>query len=327
MSHAAKMVGPPNMNFGATRGDGDRAKKAKDKNAYIDSQPTDPEWVVWKMRPREKKKEIGPSMRFNSHFQAERLMEALKNQTQTFFTKEMVTGQGPDNQNLERNIKEYTKTGKFSITGPASFVDDDLYSPGSPASGSQSPQYMHTRQSKLQRSNYFLDPRQMMKPIHQKTHFKAAISVSRAQPVSVKIQKNEFGDQFAEISRNIEAMNRSMKHFKSGSIGTVQGKRGSQVTEYLARNRDRNCISQGRQRRPKNVGLIGSHAVGDNNTFNSLADTEPGSASKEPQTNLSNQDHANLSEEEKKAIAMLSNQEISPENVTSQVLKLCNVVR
>ena len=79
MSHAAKMVGPPNMNFGATRGDGDRAKKAKDKNAYIDSQPTDPEWVVWKMRPREKKKEIGPSMRFNSHFQAERLMEALKN--------------------------------------------------------------------------------------------------------------------------------------------------------------------------------------------------------------------------------------------------------
>ena len=84
------------MNFGADRGDGDRLEKATAKQAYIDSVPTDPEWTNWQMRPREKGREIGPSMRFNSHFQAERLMENLKNQTQTFFTREQVTGDGKD---------------------------------------------------------------------------------------------------------------------------------------------------------------------------------------------------------------------------------------
>lgn len=79
MSHNAKMLGPPRMNFGATKGDNDRIQTATDANSFIDSCPTEPEWTVWTMRPREKSKEIGPSMRFNSHFQAERLMETLKN--------------------------------------------------------------------------------------------------------------------------------------------------------------------------------------------------------------------------------------------------------
>lgn len=56
------------MNFGANRGDKDRIEKASENQAYLDSVPTDPEWTNWKMRPREKNKEIGPSMRFNSHF-------------------------------------------------------------------------------------------------------------------------------------------------------------------------------------------------------------------------------------------------------------------
>ena len=55
----------------------------------------------------------------------------------------------------------------------------------------------------------------MMKSIHQKTHFKAAISVSRADACCLKVDTNEFGDQFAEISRNLEAMNRSMKDFRN----------------------------------------------------------------------------------------------------------------
>ena len=54
----------------------------------------------------------------------------------------------------------------------------------------------------------------MMKDIHRKTHFKAAISVSRGDACCVKVQENEFGDQYAEIARNIETMNRSMKDFK-----------------------------------------------------------------------------------------------------------------
>ena len=68
MSHTAKMVGPPAMNFGATKTDNDRIETATAKNRFLDSSPTEPEWKTWRMRPREKKKEIGPAMRFNSHF-------------------------------------------------------------------------------------------------------------------------------------------------------------------------------------------------------------------------------------------------------------------
>ena len=71
----------------------------------------------------------------------------------------------------------------------------------------------------------------MMKDIHRKTHFKAAISVSRGDACCVKVQQNEFGDQYAEIARNIETMNRSMKDFKPS--------RGAQVGSWL--NRNRNC--------------------------------------------------------------------------------------
>ena len=81
MSHTAKMVGPPRMAFGATRSDQERIQTAVKSNSFIDSCPSEPEWIAWNMRPRQKTKEIGPSMRFNSHFQAERLMEQLKNQT------------------------------------------------------------------------------------------------------------------------------------------------------------------------------------------------------------------------------------------------------
>ena len=65
-------------------------------------------------------------MRFNSHFQAERLMDSLKNTTQTFFTRDQVTGEGKDNQNLERNIKLYNKTGTFGLPSGMLSGDDEL---------------------------------------------------------------------------------------------------------------------------------------------------------------------------------------------------------
>ena len=49
-----------------------------------------------------------------------------------------------------------------------------------------------------------------MRNIHCRTHFKAAISLSRGDPCCLKIQEHEFNDQFMEISHNMEAVNRSM---------------------------------------------------------------------------------------------------------------------
>jgi uncharacterized protein YccT (UPF0319 family) len=42
-------------------------------------------------------------------------MESLKNQTQTFFVKTDITGEGKESKNLEKNIKEYNKTGRFAL--------------------------------------------------------------------------------------------------------------------------------------------------------------------------------------------------------------------
>ena len=72
------MKGPRVMNFGASKTDEDRLRKAKEVTGRADVDVPQPEHKAWSMRPRDKSREIGPSMRFNNHFQAERLMEALK---------------------------------------------------------------------------------------------------------------------------------------------------------------------------------------------------------------------------------------------------------
>ena len=72
--------------------------------------------------------------------------------------------------------------------------EEQMQSVPSQASGIGSRSGPAVRMSRLQRSNYFLEPKDMMKNIHQKTHFKAAISVSRADACCVKVEANEFGD-------------------------------------------------------------------------------------------------------------------------------------
>ena len=67
LDHVRRMLGPPRMNFGGLRTDQDRIDQASNANSFIDSAPTEPERMTWKMRPRNKSKEIGPSMRFNAH--------------------------------------------------------------------------------------------------------------------------------------------------------------------------------------------------------------------------------------------------------------------
>ena len=65
---AKLMKGPRVMSFGAVRTDDDRLAKAKAEQNWKDSCPNVPEWKAWSMRPRNKSREIGPSMKFNSHF-------------------------------------------------------------------------------------------------------------------------------------------------------------------------------------------------------------------------------------------------------------------
>ena len=106
----------------------------------------------------------------------------------------------------------------------------------------------------------------MMGNIHQKTHFKAAISVSRGDACCVKVEHNEFGDQFAEISRNIDAIHRSMNNL--GHRGSVPGtgSRALQVGAFLQRKRT--CASQGRhvgRLISGRSGISGRYAAADSN--------------------------------------------------------------
>lgn len=62
--------GPASMNFGAPKGDADRLIKCNRlTNDFIDNTVSTIERVAWNMRPRDKKKEIQPQIRFNNHLQ------------------------------------------------------------------------------------------------------------------------------------------------------------------------------------------------------------------------------------------------------------------
>ena len=164
----------------------------------------------------------------------------------------------------------YSKTGQYGVSGSNFNASQSLAAlqsqqfPASTKVGSvnTSPNF---RQSKLQRSNYLLEPRAMMGNIHQKTHFKAAISVSRGDACCVKVETNEFGDQFAEISRNIDAIHRSMKDIGHRNSLPGAGSRALQVGAFLQRKRT--CASQGRQMRliSGRSGISGRYAGADTN--------------------------------------------------------------
>ena len=71
--------------------------------------------------------------------------------------------------------------------------------------------------------DFFIKPKNMMKNIHCRTHFKAAISLSRGDPCCLKILEHEFNDQFMEISHNMENVNRSMNDWHPARNSITQG--------------------------------------------------------------------------------------------------------
>ena len=111
-----EMKGPRVMNFGASRTDADRMSKAREVTSRADVDVPVPESRAWSMRPRDKSREIGPSMKFANHFQVERLMSTLKANPQTHFTtNEVIQGTTNKPVDIERALKHYLRTGQYSI--------------------------------------------------------------------------------------------------------------------------------------------------------------------------------------------------------------------
>ena len=166
----------------------------------------------------------------------------------------------------------------------------------------------------------------MMANIHQKTHFKAAISVSRGDACCVKVEHNEFGDQFAEISRNIDAIHRSMKDF--GHRGSIPGpgSRALQVGAFLQRKRT--SASQGKHMGrliSGRSGISGRYAAADTKQIDKsqllkqsgLQDEDVGDGRRSSAFSpLSEEDLNNMSQDEKAAALQMMSQDVSPEKVT-----------
>jgi len=69
------------MHFGAVRTDSERIEKALHQNSSIDNKPTLPEHLNWRMRSRQRTKQIGPEFKFNSHLQMERVLDTIRAKT------------------------------------------------------------------------------------------------------------------------------------------------------------------------------------------------------------------------------------------------------
>ena len=203
------MMGQRVMSFGATRTDHERLTEAMSKNAIADPDPPKPEWKAWDLRPRNKNREIGPSMRFNSHLQAERMMDNFTKNTMTYFMPREVTGDGFRKDTHERQVKSYIKNGQYEIPNYTNASDDEedtkraaLTAPISPMQKGNMFKVV-PRKSKLNKANFLIEPSKVMKDLHRKTHFKAATSVAAGDHTCVKIKGNEFSDQFKEMARNL----------------------------------------------------------------------------------------------------------------------------
>ena len=324
--HNQAMKGPRIMSFGATRTDFERLNEAKKKNSISDPDPAKPEWQAWNMRPRNKSKEIGPSMRFNSHLQAERMMESLKNKTMTFFLPRDVTGDGVTEGALEKKIKTYVRQGHYDIPNYNQDDDEDrkfvlgkgiITAPISPNSKGSMFKVV-PRKSKLNKSNYLVEPNQVMKDLHRKTHFKAATSVARGDICCLNFKKTEFNDQFAEMARNLSQVHDSNQASKD------MLSRGTMSIDAMAR---RGNIWNGKRSFSPLSGEViiqnGSQSISHHNmkpigqssvsvgTYQPLEAESPVKAGK---------DYALFQDE-------MNGADVDPQSVTQQVLKLCNVFR
>ena len=116
-------------------------------------------------------------MRFNSHFQAQRLMDTLQANTQQYFTANEIA-RGGDYEvrgSVDKEIKRYVKTGAYEIPNTEHLQDDNLLDSnmlgvaGFEKLRKQAEKYAEEnkqRTSKLQRANYLVDPKQILSGIH-----------------------------------------------------------------------------------------------------------------------------------------------------------------
>ena len=103
--------GAPSMQFGGTKTDDDVLHRMAQEAAMVDTTPCMPERLAWNMRPRDKRKDIGPSFKFGTRIQMQRLNDQIKNRTNNVFSDQEITSQNFDNE-----LKNFLVTGQAKKT-------------------------------------------------------------------------------------------------------------------------------------------------------------------------------------------------------------------
>ena len=171
-----------------------------------------------------------------------------------------------------------------------------------------------------------------------RTHFKAATSVARGDACCLNFNKSKFGDQFAEIARNLNhittksqnnLMSKHISEFAHVPKSTSTGSR-IKISQWM-KERTNSPMSEN--------GAEGSMAA-KANQFNKLVQiknnsafsigSQPTQEEDSPQGHtaiLAEQDWSNLTDDQKAALIAFNKSDVDPKAVTEDVLKMCNVFR
>ena len=184
------------MRFGAPRSDKERLNDTSYKHAFYDNKPTmKPEHENWVMRPREKKKEIGPEFRFNSNLQVERIMDDLTSVCGKYFDQKEICSDNTGFRNDEA-LAAYKKTRHHAFVPgikPADYDSDSEM------------QNALKRENKLQQTTYIIPPRKIMSTMHRRTYFQGANSI-KMNVNTMKVATKLFNEDFIEVANNIPQM-------------------------------------------------------------------------------------------------------------------------
>ena len=124
----------------------DKERVSEAQLEVTDCDPTEPEHLNWKLKPRMKSLEIGPEFRHNSTIQSARLIETLNSERfNQLSTHGLAEG--------DKAVKQFVKTGSYKLS-----------------SGYKQP--------RINSAYYVVKPKQILNELHTKTHFRATKSIA-----------------------------------------------------------------------------------------------------------------------------------------------------
>lgn len=188
--------GSKEMHYKAHRTDTERGEDQHYINSRLDTNPpANPEHKNWSMRPRDRRKELGPEFRFSSNLQIERVLDSLNKETTKYFDNKEIMYDTRTKFDNDAAMMEFKKTRQYNFT------------PGLRAADYDSKHDLSTalqRKNKIAQTTFVIPPRKMMSSLHRKTYFNAAQSIKLGVNCMAEQDKG-INEDFIEMANNLPA--------------------------------------------------------------------------------------------------------------------------